>query len=650
MIQKTTFGTPFDTQAITAPVSERTLPFLSVNKAANCIQFTCPLAQEDVIYGLGETTGPLNKRGRRFISFNTDTGDHSESNPSLYSSHNFLIIDGSIHLGIFFDTPSRCIFEIDFENSGELRVVCETEDLIVYCVEDDTSYEIAKEFLKAIGPGYLPPLWAFGYGQSRFGYKCEQDFLDVMDGYRKARIPLDYICMDIDYMDGFADFTVNPKCFPDLKAFAERMRSNGIHLVPIVDAGIKIQKNDPVYEGGVSGSHFCRNKEGRFFKAGVWPGMTHLPDFLNSDARTWFGEQYRFYTQQGIDGFWNDMNEPAIFYSEYTKGPKKLGMILDMLFSKHREDQKNQNLLRDYHAFFHNADGKTYCHYDVHNIYGYLMTMASSEGLSKLLPGRFLLFSRSSYIGAGRYGGLWTGDNTSCWEHLLLLLRQLPSLNMCGFLYCGSDTGGFMGNCSRELLLRWLAVSAFTPLMRNHSGMGTQPQECYQYGDPVAFASILSFRYRLLPYIYSEYMKAALSGDMYIKPLAFCFPDDAKARGIEDQLLVGESVMMTPIIHEGETERAVYLPEDMTMVTYNGSEFVSTPVAQGETIIHANLNEIVFFIRKDKLVPIGETISNTSQVDFQNLTLLGDGKMYALYADDGISKACSLDKIEIRTK
>lgn len=650
MIWKTVYGDPLDTQAVTQAVEEGSLQYFTVSPEEQGLVFTCPLSEEDVVYGLGETTGPVNKRGRRYISFNTDTADHSESNPSLYSSHNFLLIDGHSHFGIFFDAPGKVVFEIDYENSGLVKVVCENPDLKVYQITGETAYKVAKEFLRAIGPAYLPPLWAFGYGQSRFGYKRPQDFYDVVEGHRKAGIPLDYICMDIDYMDGFADFTVNKKNFPDLKAFADDLRSQDIHLVPIVDAGIKIEKGNEVYESGVKNACFCRNKEGAFFGAGVWPGMTHLPDFLDSKARQWFGEQYRFYTDCGIDGFWNDMNEPAIFYSEYTKGPKKLSMILDMLFAKRREERKKQNLIRDYKSFFHNVDSKAVCHYDVHNLYGYHMTRASGEGLDKLLDKRFLLFSRSSYIGAGRYGGLWTGDNSSCWEHLLLNLRQMPALNMCGFLYSGADTGGFMGSCTRELLLRWLAVSVFTPLMRNHSGLGTKYQECYQFGDTEDFRAIISLRYRLLPYLYSEYMKAALTGDMFIKPLAFLFPEDPKCSPIEDQLIVGESIMMTPIIREGETERTVYLPQDMTMVKYDGNTFSCAPATKGEMTIHAELNEVVFFILKGKLVPIGKEIANTAQADFDDLTLLGDGKTYALYADDGLTKACSPEQLKTIVK
>lgn len=650
MLWKTTFGTPFPTEAITAEVEECSLKYFSATIEKKNVVFTYQLSEKDYVYGLGETTGPCNKRGRRYISFNTDTADHSESNPSLYASHNFLIIDGSIHLGIFFDTPARCVFEIDWKNSGEIKVTCDTTDVAVYTVEGETSYEITKEFLRAIGPCYLPPLWAFGYGQSRFGYQTEQDFMDVMEGYQKNNIPLDYICMDINYMDGFADFTVDEKSIPNLKALSEKTGERGIHLVPIVDAGIKIQPGDPVYESGVAGDYFCRNKEGNFFKAAVWPGMTHFPDFLNKDARKWFGEQYRFYTDRGIEGFWNDMNEPAIFYSEYTRHTDKLRMLWDMLCRKRDSETKTTRLARDYKSFFHNVEGKRYCHYDVHNLYGYMMTRATSEGLEKLLPHRFMLFSRSSYIGASRYGGIWTGDNTSCWEHLLMLLHQLPALNMCGFLFSGSDTGGFCHDCTRELLLRWLAVSAFTPLMRNHTSSRTRNQECYQFGDTADFASIVGFRYCLLPYIYSEYMKAALSGDMYIKPLNFLFPEDEEVRDIEDQLIVGDSLMMTPIIHEGENRRTVYLPEDMTMVRYDGRDFATTSVTKGEMTIEVQLNEIVFFVLKDKLVPVGKAISNTSEIDWSDLTLLGDGTEYALYQDDGLSRDCTLENVRILRK
>lgn len=651
MLKKTVFGKPIRTDAITAdvPTVDRVARLqMTADGKRTC--FTYPLGAEDVVYGLGETMGRVNKRGGRYVSFNTDTAEHEDSNPSLYASHNFLIVDGGDRFGVFFDTPARVEFQIDWKGSGLLRVDCETSDLTVYQVEGVSAYEITKTFLKAIGPCYLPPLWAFGYGQSRFGYAKDRDFLEVYRGHRDAGLPLDYICMDIDYMDGYADFTVNKKNIPDLKGLAEQLGETGIRLVPIVDAGIKIAPDDPIYRSGVKQGHFCRNKEGGYFKAGVWPGMTHFPDFFDPKAREWFGEQYRFYTENGIEGFWNDMNEPAIFYSEYTKGNLgRLNFVLDLFFSKQRKAKKEQELLRDYKSFFHKIDGRRVRHYDVHNLYGALMTRASSEGLTKLLDHRFLLFSRSSYIGAGRYGGVWTGDNTSKWEHLLLNMRHMPSLNMCGFLYSGADTGGFMGNCDQELLLRWLALSVFTPLMRNHSGKFTANQEAYRFPDKEAFRSILSLRYRLLPYIYSEYMKAALTGDMYIKPLAFVY-DDPTVKPIEDQLLVGDSLMIAPVIKRGQTSRKVYLPEEMTQVRYDGSKFTCTPMETGWHTVDVPLAQAVFFIRRGKLLPVGKPIQNTREYDVQSLELLGDGERYALYTDDGLTRNCTMDNVRLLCK
>lgn len=648
MITKTTFGTPYRTDAITVPVEETgTISHFQVTLSGTGLQFTCPLRPGDLVWGLGETMGRVNKRGGRYISFNTDTAEHEDSNPSLYASHNFLILDGEIHFGIFFDTPGRVVFEIDYKDSGLIRVQCDSGDLSVYQIEEDSAYAVVRTFLKAIGPSYIPPLWAFGFCQSRFGYKCQQDFRDVVAGYKAAGIPLDAICMDIDYMDRYIDFTAHPKRFPDLKAFAAEMAQKGIHLVPIVDAGIKVEPGNEVYESGVRENIFCRNKEGGLFQAAVWPGMTHFPDFLDSRGRNWFGRQYAFYTENGIEGFWNDMNEPAIFYSEYAKQPGKLSFLLDMIFAKQRKEKKTRELLRDYKSFFHQIDGHRVCHYDVHNLFGYMMTRASSEGLQKLLDHRFLLFSRSSYIGAGRYGGIWTGDNSSKWEHLMLNVRHMPSLNMCGFLYSGADTGGFMGSCNRELLLRWLAFSVFTPLMRNHSSNFSKPQECYRFGDPADFRSIINLRYRLVPYLYSEYMKAALTGDMLIKPLAFEFPGDEVCREIEDQLLVGESVMIAPIVTPGTTRRSVYLPEKMTMVKYDGQRFHCTSAEPGEMVIEAELNQVVFFLRRGKLLPVAEPAGNTAQIDWSKLTLLGDGDTYALYADDGLTREYTLDNLRL---
>ncbi|MCI9506459.1 MAG: alpha-glucosidase [Oscillospiraceae bacterium] len=640
MVTQYIYGVPVETFAAVKEVEHgKELPYFSWEKD---MTFTCPLGKEDIVYGLGETMRGINKRGARYISFNYDDSRHRDDMPSMYGSHNFIVVDGEKTFGAFFDTPAKVVFDIDSAGDGLLSVACESSDLRLYIVEGGSAYSVVKEFLGIIGRSFLPPLWAFGYGQSRWGYKTARDISRVAAKHREAGIPLDYICLDIDYMDRYIDFTVHKRRFPKMAAYVKMMLEQGLHLVPIVDAGIKVEPGNAVYEEGVEKGCFCKNQDGRDFQAEVWPGMTHFPDFMRETVRAWFGSQYRFYTELGLEGFWNDMNEPAIFSTE----SRKKNAPPDA--ERGDPDQPGRHIA-DYKDFFHRLDdGRRISNYKVHNVYGAMMTKASGEGLEKLLDKRYLLFSRSSYIGAHRYGGIWTGDNESSWRMLRQNVYHMPSLNMCGFLYSGADTGGFGGNTSRELLLRWLAFSVFTPLMRNHSAIGTRKQECYRFRGTEDFQSIISLRYRLLPYLYSEYMKAALRQDMLIRPLAFDYPDDEKARRIEDQLMVGEGIMIAPILEKGVNGRIVYLPEPMTEVRYSGGSFTCMDVGAGERTAMAPLNTVVFYIRRGKLVPVGKAVSNTAEMDLLDVELLGSGTSYEQYVDDGSTKECSLDRCVVR--
>lgn len=278
------------------------------------------------------------------------------------------------------------------------------------------------------------------------------------------------------------------------------------------------------------------------------------------------------------------------------------------------------------------------------------MTKAASMALDKIIDKRFMLFVRSSYIGGHRYGGIWTGDNLSYFGHLNLLMHQLPNLNMCGFLFSGSDTGGFMGVCDKELMIRWLEVSVFTPLLRNHSAsMSNKKRELYKFKDKRPFKNAIDFRYKILPYIYSEYVKAALNSDMYIKPLSFIFKDK-ESRDIEDQLLVGDCIMIAPILKRGRRSRNVYLPEDMTFVIYKDDTFIQQEMKQGHHKIHIALDEVSFFIRKDKAIIISKGGKNTSEVDLKDVKLLGSGNSYLQYLDDGFTKDVKIENIRTVTR
>ncbi len=633
MIRKYDFGEHYDTQAVVVSVENGdTLPFFTIDEPEGKKIFTGNLEKEDAVYGLGETTGKINKRGQKFISYNSDNPKHRPETLSLYASHNFIVIDGKKHMGFFFDTPARVIWDLGNTSPDVLQVTCD-RSVTVYVVEGSSALDVTRQFLQVIGRSFIPPLWAFGFGQSRWGYKNEKDITKVVQKHQQSDFPLDYVCMDIDYMEKFIDFTINEKRFPQFQQYVADMKEQGIHLVPIIDAGVKIEPGNETFESGVKNGYFCKDKDGQEFQAAVWPGLTHFPDFFQLEARQWFGQHYHVLTDKGIEGFWNDMNEPSIFYTN----KRKRGGKVDVLEG---EDNNFQPGIRicDYKDFYHKIGDKQVVHHDVHNVFGYLMTRSASEELEKLLDHRFLLFSRSSYIGAHRYGGIWTGDNTSSWDNLRMNIRQMPSLNMCGFQFCGADTGGFMGNTNRELLLRWLAFSAFTPLMRDHCAKYFKNQECYRFKGKEDFQSILTLRYRMLPYLYSEYMKAVLNQDMYMKPLAFVYPEDQMAKKVEDQLMVGENLMIAPLVQEGQNQRQVYVPQTMTMVKYDGHDFSCQKVEKGNISITAELNQAVFFVPEGKAVPIGTPCKNTRDMKHQTLKLYGDGDSYELYQDDGLTR------------
>ncbi|MBQ9743439.1 MAG: alpha-glucosidase [Ruminococcus sp.] len=649
MIKKYVFGTPFVTDSVVAdiPADKSALPYFSITSSSPLV-LELELSEEDAIYGLGESVRGINKRGFIYKTYCSDDPNHTETTASLYGAHNFIIIEqGERMFGAFFDVPSVITYDVASTYKDKLIITSDNTDMNIFIIDGSSAYDIVRTFRKAIGTSYIPPMWAFGYTQSRWSYATADSVRNVVKNYRGNNIPLDAVYMDIDYMERYKDFTVDSEAFGDLSEFAKEMKEQGIRLVPIIDAGVKIEEGYNVYEEGVKNGYFCTDEEGKPFEACVWPGMTHFPDFLNPEARLWFGEKYKILTDMGIEGFWNDMNEPAIFHTRrgMDKAQEKIKEYSTGEFTIDRLNELKdlfgglQNSQEDYNSFYHNTPQGRFRHNDLHNLYGYNMTRSAAEELEKTDPNkRYLLFSRASCIGMHRYSGIWTGDNHAWWSHILAELKVMPGLNMCGFLYSGADIGGFNFDCSRDLLLRWLSLGIFTPLMRNHAACGTRNQECYQYENTEDFRHIIELRYRLIPYLYSEYMKAALSGDMYFKPLAFEYPDDKVARHTEDQLLIGNEIMIAPVYTQNAIGRYVYLPEDMTAVRMSCGELTFEDMKSGHHFVEIPENEIVFFIRCGKAIPLCKSAQNTDSLNRDDLELIGTGNEYELYTDDGISK------------
>ena len=654
MIQRFSFGHPFPTQSVvlSLPAESSPVPFLTPDDSG--WRFT--LSEQAAVYGLGEMPRGINKRGWHYIANNTDESRHSEDKLSFYGAHNFLLVrDGSTCFGLFVDFPGKVYYDIGYTRHDLFSFHTETPDYDLYLLSGGNENAVCKEFRTLIGRSYIPPKWAFGLAQSRWGYKTEEDVREVARQYKEHDLPLDMICMDIEYMQDYADFTVNKERFPDLAKLSADLKAQGIRLVPIIDAGVRVDPNDSTCTEGLEKGYFCKKADGTPFVAAVWPGKAYFADFLRPEVREWFGHKYKALTDCGIEGFWNDMNEPSLFYS-----PERLRAFLNDMAALREKDNIEQeefflrvvggamglmNSPADYASFYHEVDGRKVRHDQVHNLYGGSMTRAAGEAFADLRPGqRTLLYSRSSFIGSHRYGGIWLGDNNSSWAQLLANIQMMPSVQMCGFLYSGADLCGFSYDTTPDLALRWLEFGLLTPLMRNHSAVGTRMQEYYRFPEVLpAVRNMIRLRYALLPYLYSEFMKAALENTSYFRPLAFDYPDDPDAREVEDQLLLGEGLMAAPVYVQNAHGRHVYLPEPMKLLRLRAvDDYDEEILPAGHHYIRCALDEMLLFIRPGHIIPVAQPANNTAELDDSSLTLwsfLPDGESaeYRMYRDDGVT-------------
>lgn len=663
-IHRFRLGSPFNTEAVVASpiadVNDASLHLEPVIRDDGTLLLSYPLAGDDRIYGMGQGMGGINKRGRRFVSWCSDDPCHTPDKEALYGAHPFLIIDGENHppLGLFIDYPGEMVFDLGFTRPDRLEIHVPSLDVDIYQLCSASKKAIVRDFRQLIGQPYLPPRWGFGYQQCRWSYENARQIDGVIAGFRDNDIPCDAVYMDIDYMVDYKDFTIDADKFPDFPRWVQEKKAQGIRLVPIIDAGVRIEEGYDVYEEGLEKGYFCTTEDGSLFQAAVWPGLCAFPDFLKPEVRQWWGRLYQRLTDLGIEGFWNDMNEPALFYS-----PQGLEQAMDTVaamrgknigiheFFQLKDAVLNMaNSREDYRRFYHEPEpGLRVNHEQVHNLFGTNMTRAASEGFEQIDPDRrYLMFSRASSVGAHRYGGIWFGDNHSWWEHLKLHLQMLPGANFCGFLYSGADMGGFGGHASGELVIRWTQLGVFTPLMRNHAALGTRQQEPFSF-DPATLAIIrehIKLRYRLVTHLYSEFMYAAQSGDALFYPLAFDFDDRDSAR-VEDQLLVGNALMCAPVYQANASGRYLYLPEPMLLWKVRRHDQIRLErIEPGHHYLACALDELPLFIRQDRMLvlnPVSACTDEQSHETLEVVVFLNQQARHRLYHDDGISHNLASD-------
>ncbi len=591
-------------------------------------------------YGFGDKVGALDRKGRHYVFWNTDNFTHYPSADPLYKSIPFYVfssVDAKHWYGCFTDYPGW--IEIDLDSNGNRELVFKLlgGGFTQYIITGRNVKEIIRQYLNLTGRNIAFPVWAFGYQQSRWSYFTEDEVLNVARNFRERGIPCDVIYLDIDYMDNYKVFTWNPNGFKNYKKTIEKLHQEGFKVVAILDPGVKVEEGYIIFEEGKN-KYFLKDarKPEQDFEGAVWPGRVRFPDFREPEVRKWWASHVRDFLADGIDGFWNDMNEISIFATE-----RDLAEARELLKKLKLEDGiKVAETLgsigeigrRGHGDDIQHLDGTP--HWKVKNVYGYNMQRAVAEMLENEERRPFLI-SRSAYAGIQKYGGVWTGDNHSWWEHILQEIVRLNSLSLCGIFYSGCDVGGFGGDVNAELLVRFMQFGAFTPMFRNHSAIGTRRQEPWQFNTETEklLKDTIKLRYELLPYIYTQYMLGVLKNIPLMRPMFYDF-SSAEALRIEDQYMFGDSLLIAPVFRPNTLKRLVWFPKSARHLT------LGTIVRKGWRVIDTPIEHPVAFQLSNTAIPTTEPNDYVDMKKIERITwkvFLRSKAVGYLYEDDGIS-------------
>ncbi len=595
-----------------------------------------PLASEEYIYGLGEHTGEMNKRGRAFPIWNVDPPMfHGPETENMYTSIPFYL---GLHrnsgrtYGVLIDHTGRVEMDMGKTSEEEVQITVQGNSLVAYFFVGPTPADVVRQYTELTGRMPLPPRWILGYHQCRWGYDTEEKVHQLAARLRERNHPCDAIWLDIDYMQGFRNFTWNTETFPNPSKMAEDLHAEGFHLVTIIDPGTKIDDNYFVYQQGMERDYFCRYQKGKIFTGSVWPGACVLPDYSRSEVREWWGNLYKGLLDQGVDAIWNDMNEPAL-----------TNILLENETPMHGTTMSDDVLHRAGGDQPTGPDGPPTLHKFFHNAYGMEMARASYKGLLRLHPNnRSFVLSRSGTAGIQRYAALWTGDNTSQWDHIFMAMTMCLNLGMSGVPFVGADIGGFWNASNGELLARFAQLGALLPLCRNHSAIHNPDQEPWAFGEPFesVYRKAIELRYRLMPYLYTLFHEAATSGAPIMRPLYYHYPSDEEACNVQDEFLVGDALLSAPVYEQGATSHRVYLPAGTWFDYWDGTEYPGS----GWSDIPAPLDRWPLFVRGNSIIPTGPLMQYTDQRLTDPLTftcyMATDGQTsYTLYEDDGSTQA-----------
>ncbi len=567
------------------------------------------LQEGERFIGMGEKTGPLDRRGQGYTHWNTDNfAYHSGADPLYCSTPFYIGIHHGLVYGIFLDNTFKSFFNFGASNNRFSSMAADCGEMNYYFMYGNSVGEIINHYTQLTGRTPIPPQWSIGYQQCRYSYFPDTEVINIADTFREKHIPADVIVFDIHYMEAYKIFTWHKEHFSNPKKLIEELKAKGFEVVVMCDPGIKVEQGYDAYEDGVKQEVFIKYPDGSNFTAQVWPGWCHFPDFTKASTRTWWKEKFKNYIALGIQGFWNDMNEIATWGNQLPEN-------LEMDF------EGNQDTMRR---------GR--------NIYGMQMARATYEGTKELLQGkRPFNLTRAGFSGIQRYAAVWTGDNVANDEHMMLGVRMLNSMGLAGIAFCGYDVGGFVGDANPKLFARWLSLGAFSPFFRGHSMVNSRDSEPWSFGEEVEEISrnYIKLRYKLMPYIYSAFYEASQTGMPVNRTLAIQYPHDhlVYQGTYQHQYFFGPSLLVAPIESYKDLMK-VYLPESTWYHLFDDKIYNS-----GETIIECPVDKLPVFVKASSiLVMNGSDIQSTKEKsDVLEIHIYQgrDNNTYVRYEDDG---------------
>jgi len=571
------------------------------------------LQEGEKFIGLGEKTGNLDRRGSAYENWNTDNPRYGPNDDPLYVTIPFYIgLHNELAYGIFMDNTHRSRFNFGASNDRFSSFSAEDGEMDYYFIHENNVAGIISDYTKLTGRMTMPPIWALGYQQCRWSYFPDTEVVNVVQNFRDRKIPLDVIYLDIHYMDAYKIFTWHPTRFSNPGKLLTDLKSMGVHTTVIVDPGIKVEKGYEAYEDGLQKDMFIKYPDGQVYTAQVWPGWCHFPDFTKPAAREWWGEKFKGLVANGVEGFWNDMNEIASWGGGYTPNLVELDW-----------------------------EGRKTTYRQAKNVYGMQMARSTYEGTRKLMNNeRPLILTRAGYAGLQRYTALWTGDNQASEEHMMLGSRLLNSLGLSGVSFTGVDVGGFSKDATPSLFARWIGVGAFSPFFRSHTHYDTRQAEPWAYGEVVENISrnYIQLRYKLLPYIYSAFHESVETGMPVNRSLAIDYTFDEKIYNYiyQNQYLFGPSILVAPTESTRELVK-VYLPAGNWYNMHNGVMLAGNSEITTECPVHL----LPLFIKAGSVIPMQKAVQSTAENPGDVLYLHffngSENSTYAYYEDDGKS-------------